>query len=106
MQRHVMNFRLCAALFVSGICATAAWAETDNCAPREVVITRLADKYGETRKSVGLGNNNTVVEVFASQLTGTWTITLTTPTGLTCLVASGQAFETLAEILPPKGADA
>ena len=40
------------------------------------------------------------MEVFASPETGTWTITVTTAAGMTCLVASGQAFEELAESLP------
>lgn len=77
-----------------------------NCAPRDMVITRLADKYGETRQSMGLGANNNMMEVFASLETGSWTITVTTAQGMTCLVASGQAFEELAEVLPPKGDDA
>lgn len=77
-----------------------------NCAPRDIVVTRLADGYGETRQSMGLGANNSIVEVFASEESGTWTITVTTPNGLTCLVASGQAFEELAEALPAKGNDA
>ena len=47
-----------------------------------------------------------MVEVFASRDTGTWTITVTRPSGLTCLVASGQAFETLAEALPGPEKDA
>ena len=76
-----------------------------NCAPREVVVGRLADNYGETRQSIGLGANNAVVEVFASDDSGTWTITVTMPNGVTCLVASGQAFETMAEALPAKGND-
>lgn len=77
-----------------------------NCAPREMVVDRLADKYGETRQSMGLGAQGAVVETFASGETGTWTITVTTPNGLTCLVASGQSFEPLAEALPPQGNDA
>ena len=77
-----------------------------NCAPRDIVVTRLAETYGETRKSIGLGANNAVVEVFASEDSGTWSITVTMPSGLTCLVASGQAYETLAEALPAKGNDA
>jgi len=77
-----------------------------NCAPREIVLERLAEKYGETRQSLGLGANNAVVEVFASADTGSWTITVTTTNGLTCLVASGQSFETIAEALPAKGNDA
>jgi hypothetical protein len=68
-----------------------------NCAMRQHVIARLAGTYGETRQSIGLGANNQVVEVFASLETGTWTITVTNPNGLTCLVASGQAYEPVAE---------
>jgi hypothetical protein len=67
------------------------------CAMRQHVIDRLASAYGETRQSIGLGANNQVVEVFASAETGTWTITVTNPNGLTCLVASGQAYEAVAE---------
>ncbi|MGB7241363.1 MAG: hypothetical protein WBC93_04650 [Sulfitobacter sp.] len=77
-----------------------------NCAARDAVLKRLAEGYGETRQSIGVGNNNSVVEVFASVDTGTWTITVTLPNGMTCLVASGKSFETLAEALPVKGNDA
>ncbi|WGW05890.1 hypothetical protein [Tropicibacter oceani] len=86
--------------------ATTVKAQTQNCAPRDMVVERLAVKYGETRQSMGLGSNNAMMEVFASVETGSWTITVTTAQGVTCLVASGQAFEELAEALPPKGDDA
>lgn len=85
---------------------TATAQNMQNCAPRESVLDRLASGYGETRQSMGLGANNHVVEVFASNETGTWTITVTMPNGLTCLVASGQAFEELAEALPNTDKDA
>lgn len=84
--------------------ATAQQAR--NCGPRELVVARLAEGFGETRQSIGLGANNAVVEMFASEETGTWTITVTSPNGVTCLVASGQAFEEVAEALPAKGNDA
>ena len=74
-----------------------------NCADRARVVERLATGYGESRQSIGLGANNSVIEVFASVETGTWTITVTTPAGLTCLVASGQAFESVEEELTPTG---
>ncbi|MEM6588730.1 MAG: hypothetical protein AAF641_09810 [Pseudomonadota bacterium] len=90
------------------VLATTATAQTAaaNCAPRDVVLERLADRYGESRQSVGLGSNNAVVEVFASQETGTWTITVTSVNGLTCMVASGQSYETLSEAAPVAGDDA
>ena len=73
------------------------------CAPRGLVVERLAERYGETRRSIGLGADNAVVEIFASEETGTWTITVTMAGGPTCLVASGWAYETLTEPLPPRG---
>ena len=90
------------------LAGTHAFGQTRNrnCAPRTAVVERLASGYGETRQSIGLGANNAVVEVFASEETGTWTITVTSPQGVTCLVASGQAFEETLETLPAKGDDA
>ena len=83
----------------------AALAQPSNCAPRDQVVQRLAEGYGESRQAIGLGANNAVVEVFTSPDTGSWTITVTMANGMTCLVASGQAFETLAEALPAMGDD-
>ena len=80
--------------------ATTASAQSRNCATHSAVVERLADGYGETRQSIGMGADNTVVEVFASLETGTWTITVTQAGGPTCLVASGQSFQVLAEALP------
>lgn len=94
---------ICAAMLAASLAGPAFAA---NCAPRDTVVERLASKYGESRQSMGLGANNAVVEVFASSETGTWTITVTSVHGMTCLVASGQAFEALAEVLPVEGDDA
>jgi len=81
-----------------------AQQQNRNCAERDRVVERLSSTYGESRQSIGLGANNSVIEVFASAETGTWTITVTTPAGVTCLVASGQAFEaTHGDLLPTSG---
>jgi len=79
---------------------TQASARSNTCAEHARVVEHLASGYGETRQSIGVGSDNTVVEVFASLETGTWTITVTQPGGPTCLVASGMAFQALAESLP------
>ena len=96
---------LATAALAVALAATSVSAQGRNCGPREAVVARLAEGYGETRQSMGLGANNAVVEVFASDETGSWTITVTMPNGMTCLVASGQAFERLKEALPAKGID-
>ncbi len=90
---------LLAATFSAG----PAQSQTANCATHETVSDRLAQGYGEARQTIALSADNTVVETWANPDTGTWTITVTSAGGLTCLVASGQAFEILAEPLPPSG---
>ena len=85
-----------------GIMVLAAQqVSAQNCAPREDVIKRLTKSYGETRRGIGIARRGAVMEVFASDQTGSWTIVVTLPEGVTCLIASGQSYETLAEALPP-----
>ncbi len=76
-----------------------------TCAERQVVVERLQAGYGEVRQSIGLGQNNSVVEMFASPSSGTWTIVVTSSTGISCLFASGISWERLAEQLPAQGND-
>ena len=66
---------------------------TPNCGARAAVVERLATRFGETRRGIGLGTQNRVVEVFASADTGSWTITVTLPDGRMCLVATGRNWE-------------
>lgn len=77
----------------------AAEAETEArpgqraCAERALVVERLESRFGEVRQAMGLNRGNAVVEVYASAETGTWTILVTTPNGIACLVASGDLYE-------------
>lgn len=80
--------------------ASAAARQATPCGDRGAIVARLAEKYGESRQSIGIGGNNTLVEVFASRETGSWTILMTTAEGRSCLIASGQNYEALAETLP------
>jgi hypothetical protein len=78
-------------------------AQSQQCAPRDHLVAHLTEKYGETRQGMGLAGPETMMEVFASTETGTWTITMTLANGMMCMIASGQGFERLAEELPAKG---
>lgn len=104
MRKQLMIACTAGLAFLSG--GLSAEGQARNCAPRDMVVERLATKYGESRQSMGLGSNNAVIEVFASPVSGSWTIIVTTPRGIACLVASGQAYETMAEALPAEGSDA
>ncbi|MGR3714814.1 MAG: hypothetical protein ACU0A6_17030 [Shimia sp.] len=46
-----------------------------------------------------------MVEIFASGDSGSWTIIVTMPNGSTCLMATGQNYEALVEVLPAAGDD-
>lgn len=88
--------------FVAVIAASqvAQAQQTNRCAPRQVVLDRLSTGFGETRRSIGMAPNNSIVEMHASGDTGTWTITVTHPNGTTCMVAAGTAFEAVEDELP------
>lgn len=81
--------------------AAPAFAQ-QNCGPRDQVILRLTTLFGEVRRGVGLGGES-IVEVYASEATGTWTILVTNTRGISCLVAAGQAWETVAPVALPEG---
>lgn len=64
-----------------------------RCAPRDVALKQLAERWKETRRSIMLAGADGLFEVFAADHSGTWTILRTTPDGLSCVIASGVAFE-------------
>lgn len=74
---------------------TLGRAAPSQCAAHDAVASQLAKEFGEQTRSMGLGQDNTVMELYASAQTGTWTLTVTLPTGVTCLVAAGSNFETV-----------
>ena len=64
MTRNWILKTMGALVAASAVMTTAASAQqTRNCGPRELVVSRLAEGYGETRQSMGLGANNAVIEV-------------------------------------------
>ena len=89
--------------FAGLILATQAGFAAPQCGPRSAVLDHLGQKYGESRRSIGIAANNTVMAVFASPTSGSWTILVTMPDGVSCLVASGQGYEAIADELPAKG---
>jgi hypothetical protein len=97
-QMFALSFGLAVLLSATQIAHSAPQCDT-----RDAVTTLLADRYGETRRSVGVAGQSAVMEVFASDETGTWSITMTMPDGLMCLMASGSNYEALTEELPAKG---
>lgn len=76
------------ALLAAAPVAPAA-AQTDHCAPRDVVVERLALSYDEVFSGGGMQSGDAVYEVWVAEATGTWTILRTDATGTSCIMAAG-----------------
>lgn len=50
-------------------------------------------EWGETKQGMGLDSAGQVLEVYASEKTGTWTIIVTSPDGQACMAALGAMWE-------------
>ena len=62
------------------------------CAARAEVVKMLRDHFGETPIAHGLAHTGAVAEVFLGPQ-GTWTIVATSPNGLSCMVGSGENWQ-------------
>lgn len=94
-------FGVVLALISTSIPAAAQQGSGPICGLRDTIVNTLTGRFGETARSIGMGPGNRLVEVFASEETGTWSITVTSADGMTCLIASGQSYEVLTQ--PPRG---
>jgi len=74
-----------AALFAGYVCLTPP-------APRAFVVQRLAGVYGETPRQTRLKSDRVLVELFANGDTTSWSLLMTSPAGLTCLLSSGMGW--------------
>lgn len=69
------------------------------CGGHDSFASYLNDVHQEHLQSIGLTDGGLLLEVFVSP-GGTWTILMTTPEGLACLLASGQSWESLPPATP------
>ncbi|KPA19871.1 hypothetical protein shim_38300 [Shimia sp. SK013] len=87
--------RLIGGAVLFGMAATAppVAAQGLHCAERDDVVARLSSKYSEALTAGGLQgvttNKTTLVEVWVSEKTGTFTVIMTNPMGVSCIVAAG-----------------
>ncbi len=90
------TFGIIAAVFTTFAIATPTLAQT-ICGERTRFIERLDQRYKEAPAALGMIDNGSVLELLTSS-DGTWTILVTAPNGKTCLVASGENWETLPKL--------
>ncbi len=66
-----------------------------NCMDRNVLVSRLADRYQEAPLWRGASPRGHMMELFANDDGGTWTLVVSVPTGMSCMVASGEGWRNL-----------
>ncbi|MGH1477958.1 MAG: hypothetical protein ACRBM6_04390 [Geminicoccales bacterium] len=72
-----------------------------ECASHDKVTNFLDSKHTETPVSLGLATDGKVLEVFSTEDGETWTVVMTAPEGVSCIVATGKYWQDLPT--KPKG---
>lgn len=83
----------CLACAQTTLSATAV--EAAQCAARTHVKAQLSQRFGENLTAVSAPRRGSVLEIYASRNAETWTVMLSLPEGLSCLVAAGRGSTTL-----------
>ena len=97
-MKYVIAFSFIAALTIlfSALYGriSEANAQTQICNTHDIITDHIATKYGEVPVSMGLTGSGHMIEVFVSK-TGTWTILITRPNGMSCVTSSGNSWATM-----------
>jgi hypothetical protein len=90
MRKFATGVSTATAVFLFPVLASAAPL---LCGERNDVLTKLAADFRERPASVALTNDGQLLEVLKSDSKLTWTILITNPDGVTCLVAAGESWQ-------------
>jgi hypothetical protein len=68
-------------------------AQAPMCGAYAELRSFLNERFGEQPTSLGLTDDGTVMQVFASRTAGTWTMVSVDSRGHACVLATGQAWQ-------------
>ena len=97
LKRAAASITLGFSLIASPV-GSAGTPTKSSCESREAVLNFLSSKYAEARIAMGVSKDGSVVEILTSGPGSTFTIIVTMPNGLTCMVAAGDNWENLAPL--------
>lgn len=98
-----------AVLAALALAIPSAAAAAAPCAPREVLLRRLAEGYGEAPRALGLTANGALLELLVSPGGRSFSILMTRPPSaersgqVSCLVAAGEGWRSAAPAEAPAG---
>ena len=87
-----MPFRLAAITAAVFVCLPAAAQQL--CLPHDQAVNNLTQRNGESVMGIGVGRRGQLImELFTNGKTGSWTVLITRPNRVSCIVASGESWE-------------
>src|SRR5437588_12325563 len=81
-----------AALACIVLTPTLSYAGEQPCSERKQIVEFLGRAHGEFLVGRGISSGGRMVEIFASGV-GSWSVIWSSPSGTSCLVASGEGWE-------------
>jgi len=78
-------------LILATLLSAPAMAQSSNCAPRDAVVQKLAS-LTEIQSGIGLASKQSLIEIWTSGSTGTWTVVMTFTSGVSCIMAYGSGW--------------
>ena len=96
---YILKLKYCAYAFAGAVAlaglttVSPSPASAAECGKHDKVTAFLSKKYKEQVAAMGLVSNKGFMQLFVAD-TGTWTVLLTTPEGISCIVAAGDSYET------------
>ena len=86
---------------LAALFAVPAFAQQAPCFPRDRIVAEITNRYGEATVALGVtGDGNAVFEFWGNRESVSWTLTRTTPDGVTCALADGMAWEAPKPVVP------
>lgn len=104
MSRSALITAAVVSAALMGSMSPAASQSPQSCAKRTEIIKHLTGQFNEAPVAIGLSDNGSLLEILASTDGKTWTLLFSLPTGMSCLMATGQDWQALprvAELGPP-----
>lgn len=94
--------KACAALLLASAAVPAAAQQI--CANRDVLVDSLSKDYSESLRGLGMDSEGNVIELLTARDGTTWTLLITMPDGTSCVMATGQAWESMPQTVAGRDA--
>ena len=91
----MLKFITLAVIAFTGFAVTIPAYAQNQCDKRDSILEMLSNRYSEKTQAIGVTNKGGLIEVLTNKDGGTWTIIVTTPHGISCLVAAGEGWRQL-----------